>query len=249
MQGVLRELVKQGLLLDANGNKVLDLSGKHQQALTDLQAKMKSFNDQIAGLEASIAGEAPEEFMGVVERQTRAQIDALQAQAKAAEDEYNRLAAEAQDSADEWGHIHQQAAQGFYDFAADLFGRGLEFPVRFVSDGPVVPGLPVPAVPAMGDGGIVRRPTIALIGEGGPEAVIPLDRLRDERDGPPPMVGLQDIVIKIGNDEVGRVAVDGWFKAMHDNRDQALSQFYRLVQTTPTISRGAGRRRSMVGQE
>ncbi|RLE37707.1 phage tail tape measure protein [Candidatus Woesearchaeota archaeon] len=32
-------------------------------------------------------------------------------------------------------------------------------------------------VPAMQEGGIVTRPTLAFIGEGGPEAVIPLDRL------------------------------------------------------------------------
>jgi hypothetical protein len=31
-------------------------------------------------------------------------------------------------------------------------------------------------IPAMADGGIVTGPTLALIGEAGPEAVIPLDR-------------------------------------------------------------------------
>ena len=35
------------------------------------------------------------------------------------------------------------------------------------------------SVPAMQHGGIVTQPTLALIGESGPEAVIPLDRLRD----------------------------------------------------------------------
>src|SRR5690606_17465374 len=33
-----------------------------------------------------------------------------------------------------------------------------------------------PRVPAMASGGIVTRPTLALIGEAGPEAVVPLDR-------------------------------------------------------------------------
>lgn len=32
------------------------------------------------------------------------------------------------------------------------------------------------AIPAMADGGVVTRPTVALIGEAGPEAVVPLDR-------------------------------------------------------------------------
>lgn len=33
-------------------------------------------------------------------------------------------------------------------------------------------------IPKLGDGGIVTRPTLALIGEAGPEAVVPLDRFR-----------------------------------------------------------------------
>jgi hypothetical protein len=49
---------------------------------------------------------------------------------------------------------------------------------------PDIPGLPgrgkkfeVPDIPVLGDGGIVTGPTLALIGERGPEAVIPLDRV------------------------------------------------------------------------
>jgi len=36
----------------------------------------------------------------------------------------------------------------------------------------------------LADGGIVRSATLALIGEGGPEAVIPLDRLDQAGGGP-----------------------------------------------------------------
>lgn len=36
----------------------------------------------------------------------------------------------------------------------------------------------LPDIPAMADGGIVRRPTLALIGERGPEAVVPLSQYR-----------------------------------------------------------------------
>jgi phage-related minor tail protein len=32
-------------------------------------------------------------------------------------------------------------------------------------------------IPALADGGIVTGPTLALIGEAGPEAVVPLDRM------------------------------------------------------------------------
>jgi len=37
-------------------------------------------------------------------------------------------------------------------------------------------GFDVPNIPMLGDGGVVTRPTLALIGERGPEAVVPLDR-------------------------------------------------------------------------
>jgi hypothetical protein len=49
---------------------------------------------------------------------------------------------------------------------------------------PNIPGLPgrgtevkFPKIPALADGGVVTGPTLALIGEAGPEAVIPLDRM------------------------------------------------------------------------
>jgi hypothetical protein len=38
-------------------------------------------------------------------------------------------------------------------------------------------GFDVPEIPKLADGGIVTGPTLALIGEAGPEAVIPLDRM------------------------------------------------------------------------
>jgi hypothetical protein len=34
----------------------------------------------------------------------------------------------------------------------------------------------MPTIPALAEGGIVTRPTLALVGEAGPEAVIPLNR-------------------------------------------------------------------------
>jgi hypothetical protein len=38
-------------------------------------------------------------------------------------------------------------------------------------------GFSVPNIPMLADGGIVTGPTLALIGEAGPEAVVPLDRM------------------------------------------------------------------------
>jgi hypothetical protein len=49
---------------------------------------------------------------------------------------------------------------------------------------PNIPGLPgrgtevkFPKIPALAEGGVVTGPTLALIGEAGPEAVVPLDRM------------------------------------------------------------------------
>lgn len=55
----------------------------------------------------------------------------------------------------------------------------LEFKV-----GPIKVNPPdIPRIPALAEGGIVTSPTLALIGEAGPEAVIPLDRMGDTGGG------------------------------------------------------------------
>lgn len=55
-------------------------------------------------------------------------------------------------------------------------GIGLINKVNPFDDIPNVPNIPEIAVPKGATGGIVTRPTLALIGEAGPEAVIPLNR-------------------------------------------------------------------------
>lgn len=63
-------------------------------------------------------------------------------------------------------------------------------------------GINIPRIPALAEGGIVTRPTLALIGEGGEsEAVIPLSRLGE-------IGGKQPINIYIGNRLLGRYMVD-----------------------------------------
>jgi phage-related minor tail protein len=48
---------------------------------------------------------------------------------------------------------------------------------------PNVPNVSFPRIPMLADGGIVTRQTLAVIGEAGPEAVIPLDRLDQAAGG------------------------------------------------------------------
>lgn len=55
----------------------------------------------------------------------------------------------------------------------------LSFSLPGIDKGPIhIPGftLSTPNIPYLADGGIVTRPTLALIGEAGPEAVLPLSR-------------------------------------------------------------------------
>jgi phage-related minor tail protein len=49
----------------------------------------------------------------------------------------------------------------------------------------------IPHIPALAQGGIVSSPTLALIGEAGPEAVVPLDRMNS-------MGGAVNITIQTG---------------------------------------------------
>lgn len=50
---------------------------------------------------------------------------------------------------------------------------------------PDIPTIPAVHLPRLGRGGIVRRPTVAVIGERGPERVEPLDEYRRRRPHPP----------------------------------------------------------------
>jgi phage-related minor tail protein len=43
-------------------------------------------------------------------------------------------------------------------------------------------GFNIPQIPMLAKGGIVSSPTLAVIGEAGPEAVIPLDKLQNVTD-------------------------------------------------------------------
>lgn len=66
---------------------------------------------------------------------------------------------------------------------ANILG-GLPDLSKLVPSGPATP-TPAPGrfnIPRMAEGGIVSSPTLALIGEAGPEAVVPLDRMRTGGD-------------------------------------------------------------------
>lgn len=69
-------------------------------------------------------------------------------------------------------------------------------------------GFDVPNIPMLADGGIVNSPTLAMIGERGPEAVVPLDRFRGTGGG--------DITIHVNGGDPNAV-VDALVKYSRQN--------------------------------
>jgi hypothetical protein len=77
-----------------------------------MQANVDALDDQIRSLEQSIANEAPEEVIGIVEAQTRAQIKAIAEQRAAAQKAIDDTAKDAADAADEAAQIIDTALAG-----------------------------------------------------------------------------------------------------------------------------------------
>lgn len=153
------------------------------EATKKAQAAIDALTSKIDSLQQSIANEAPEEVMGIIEANTRAQIKAIEDErtaAQAALDDTTKSAAEAAKQA---GDI------------IDVALAGREFHIRVKVD---LEGLPGGTVPAMASGGIVRRKTLALVGESGPEAVIPLSRMGRGFGGMPNL----DVTLRLPNNQI-----------------------------------------------
>jgi len=140
------------------------------KAIDELRAKRD-------GLAQSIANEAPEDVMGVIEAQIRGQIDALDAQMKAQQDAVDANASQATEAAqtieDEfggcWGRVGddgKRTADEISDYFADL---DVVVKVRYDYSGAGVPPQPNPIPMAAGGTGYVTKPTLFLAGEAGPE--------------------------------------------------------------------------------
>lgn len=73
------------------------------------------------------------------------------------------------------------AVKGMLNAAIDKINAALEFTID--PPGPGTVNINPPNIPHLAKGGIVSRPTLALIGEDGPEAVVPLGRKNAPRGG------------------------------------------------------------------
>ena len=81
--------------------------------------------------------------------------------------------------------------KGLINTAIDQINTALEFSIPVPGPLPDIP-INAPNIPRLATGGIVNRPTLALIGESGPEAVVPLDR----RSGRAPVAGGVNITVE-----------------------------------------------------
>jgi hypothetical protein len=132
-----------------------------------LSGDIKKIDDQIGNLQDSIAGEAPEEFMGVVERETRDRIAKLADERQKLQEQLQQQQEDTKDAtadtADGVDHVtdNAEAALGFFerwkraiDDAGDSLGR-LQFPGGS-SDG----------IPGHADGAYIRRDHVAKVHAG-----------------------------------------------------------------------------------
>jgi hypothetical protein len=140
-------------------------------AFISLTGKLRDLGQEYDRLYQSIASEAPEEVMGVIEQQTRERMAAIAAERTATEHELDKAT--------------KEAAAGFADVtgAAEESARDIEQAFENVTIKPIKVPFDFSGmhgggfeVPELAHGGIVRKPTLALIGEAGPEAVVPLSR-------------------------------------------------------------------------
>jgi len=185
--------------LIASGDETAIAAQKAHDAIAALDSQIKSLTD-------SIANEAPEAEMGLVEARIRDEIKRLEAQQQAAaaaidtssgaaveaghkaadafSQSWTDAAAAAEEILGKTGrHMLEQAALSTGEAANDgarLIQEVLsahDFVARLRFEYELPEGISVAAnVPALAGGGIVRRPTLALVGEAGPEAVVPLSR-------------------------------------------------------------------------
>jgi hypothetical protein len=199
--------VKEGDVAAA-ANKAAD---EQTKAAEKIKSAISGIDDQISSLQDSIAGEAPEEFMGVVERETRDRIAALAEQRKALETQLQEQQVDTKDAVDDVGTgvdnvtDSAEAALGIFerwkgaiDDAGDSLGS-----MRFPGGESPEPGA------SHASGAYIRRDHVARVHAG--EIIGPIDFMRRAIQG---AVGSgsdahasnQPIVIQIDGREIARTS-------------------------------------------
>ena len=148
---------------EAMRNAMADTS--QLDAMDAIKGKIGELNQEYQRLFQAVSNEAPEEEMGVIERQMRDRMQAIEQERGGLENQLKQMTLDLENSFASVADNAKDAAKAIADAFANL---KLTVPVTFDV------GAGAPGIPSLGSGGIVRRPTLALIGESGPEAVVPL---------------------------------------------------------------------------
>lgn len=151
-------------------NEFIGLGLRVSETTKKLQDELKALAEKRDGLMASIANEAPEEVMGVIEAETRARIAAIESEMEAKQAEIDRATAAAKTAADQAATEAMTRADEIDAHFRDTFSK--PYIIKFEYDIPDFPNMtaPTPVTP-MADGGFgtVTKPTLFLAGEAGPE--------------------------------------------------------------------------------
>lgn len=123
----------------AAGEAVEEQAGKQSEATTKALAAIQGMTDQIDALNKSIENEAPEEVMGVIEQQTRAQIDAITKQRDVAQLMLAETAGDAADAAEQAAQAIEQTLKA-HDFVVKLRFDTSGMPTGATGGGSNLPG-------------------------------------------------------------------------------------------------------------
>ncbi|MEO7891221.1 MAG: hypothetical protein ABIW19_14580 [Vicinamibacterales bacterium] len=145
-------------------------SAAQLDAMSTLKGRIGELGSAFDSLNNSIRDEAPEEVMGIVEQQTRARMEAIKT-------EQTALQKQLEESLAASGSTAQKTAKEIEDALGQIRIPPIIVPYTFEpTNSPQFPHAVPRPFPALAHGGIVTRPTLALVGERGPEAVIPLSQ-------------------------------------------------------------------------
>jgi hypothetical protein len=180
----IKSLVGKGV--DALVGLLKSLPGRAKDALSDLAGKLRDVFDSAmsAGLEKvkNIGGDIVGWIKGIPSKIGQLAGDFKQVGKDLITAFINGLSNAAGFVSDIAGNIWS-ALKGMLNSAIDHINRALEFSVNTHVPGVGTISINPPDIPHMAKGGVVRRPTLALIGEDGPEAVVPLGAKNAPRGG------------------------------------------------------------------
>lgn len=133
-------------------------------ATAGVKARISELGNEYDRLWNSIKDEAPEDVMGIVEQQTRERMAAVKTEQEGLGEILKGIAKMLAEQFDKVGPAAEQAARDIEEAMKHIRIETIRIPIE------------VGGVPELGSGGIAMRRTLAVVGDEGPEAIVPLDK-------------------------------------------------------------------------